>query len=115
MTRDTIERPNGRLYRPRAEPRAVLLGDEDDDPTQVVVLGTHDVHEAQGIAEREVDEYVSNFYGTGAAASFTVEIHDPEQTWIRDTPLDSDGRRMYVTDLERGRAAVRWNLTWSEA
>lgn len=47
-----ITRPNGTVYRPR-KLRAQILGNEDE-VDGVVVLGTHDLHDARALAESEL-------------------------------------------------------------
>jgi hypothetical protein len=107
-----VQRPNGKLYRPRAEPRAQLLGYPDDDPDAVVVLGTHDVPAAHVIAQQAVDEYIRDVFGT-TAPDYAIDLVQAEQTWIREVPDGDDAgymRRLYRHDPDRGRAAVRFGF-----
>lgn len=86
-----VERPNGKLYRPR-KVVAFELFHEDED--QVMVLGTHDVAAAQPLA----DKVAMRVCGSLCRAA------RPRQGWYRDGY--SNGERAWVWDDVHGRAAV---------
>lgn len=114
----TITRPNGKPYRPRKGPEAVLLGYEDEDPSHVLVLRTHDEHAALALAEAAVENYIDSWYGRDSGFSWTIT--DPEQVWRRTKPAGTDPddgysmRVVYADDPDRGVAAVRWTITLTE-
>lgn len=87
---EVIERPNGKLYRPRRVV-AYICGEEDE---AVLVLGTHDYARAQVLAN-QMAEYVA---GSGYVAVDWVT------GWYRDG--FEMGHRQWVTDEVRGRAGV---------
>ena len=88
-----VERPDGRLYRPR-KVIANAVVDDDEILTAVVVLGTHDVARAQPLA----DDYAAWQLGRGYVAV------NPVTGWWRDGW--SYGRRVWLPDPVRGRAGV---------
>lgn len=109
-----IVRPNGKVYRPRAELRAQLIGPEDDDPTSVVILGTHDFHAALGVAERALEEYLDEVFGSGKR-DYRMTVDEPRTVWVRSVPMGSfkdDGRMRFVDDPEHGRAGVEYRVLW---
>lgn len=85
-----IERPNGKLYRPR---KIRVVGFEFDDwydlPPQTAVLGTHDIDEAR----KRVSSGHTCYYLT-----------NPRAGWIRLGPCD--GELKWIDDPERGAACV---------
>lgn len=88
-----IERPNGKLYRPR-KLVAHIVGDEDEIPSSVLVLGTHDPERAQALADVVAKRHT---YASAVAVK-------PELVWWRDSIRD--GRGWWVEDPVRGRAGV---------
>ena len=90
MEAETIQRPNGKPYRP-CRVFAQSIGEEDEG---VIVLGTHDLSRAQVLADK-VARYVA---GSGFAAV------RPESGWWRDG--FECGQRRWVTDEEHGRAGI---------
>ena len=88
-----INRPDGSAYRPR-KLVAYSVTDEDEIVAGAVVFGTHDPQRAQGLAQ----EVINRDLGGGYMPA------DPSPVWWRDG-FDS-GRRCWVTDEKRGRAAV---------
>ena len=84
---EVIERPNGKPYRSRR----VIAYEAGEG---VIVLGTHDLTRAQGLAD-ELARYVA---GSGFVAV------DPWRGWWRDG--FECGRRRWVRDPEAGRAGV---------
>jgi hypothetical protein len=91
-TLPSIERPNGKLYRPRAV-RVDYMDDEDnwreEYPYKTVVLGTHDVDAAR---ERAVQGRVCQY------------LINPRIDWLR-LGYES-GRLCWIHDAERGAACV---------
>ena len=87
---ETIQRPNGKPYRPRRV-AAFTVGEDDEG---VVVLGTHDLTSAQVLA----DELARRVAGPEYVAV------DPWRGWWRDG--FENGRRAWVCDEEHGRAGV---------
>lgn len=87
-----IERPNGKLYRPRAV-RVDYMDDEDnwreEYPYKTVVLGTHDVEAAR---ERAVQGRVCQY------------LTNPRIDWLRLGY--ASGRLCWINDDERGAACV---------
>ena len=55
---ETVTRPDGRVYRPRKAPEALLTG-YDGDVEGVIVLRTHNVEVAQELALDELARYDS--------------------------------------------------------
>jgi hypothetical protein len=90
MEAETIQRPNGKPYRPRRV-FAQAVGEEDEG---VLVLGTHDMARAQVLADK-VARYIA---GNGFVAA------GPETGWWRDG--FECGQRRWVSDEEHGRAGV---------
>jgi hypothetical protein len=88
-----IQRPNGRLYRPR-KVSARVLTDEDGIESSVLVTGTHDVVRALDLARAVARQYV----GTRS------EPADPRQGWWRETIRRHD--RYWEWDEVRGAAGV---------
>lgn len=100
----TIIRPNGSTYRPR-KLRAQILGNEDE-VDGVVVLGTHDLHDARALAEREL--------ATSCEGWYRLAPNDPgKRVWYRqalagffeDQPLYH-----YIDDEEYGAAGVLFDV-----
>jgi hypothetical protein len=90
MGPETIQRPNGKPYRPRRI-FAQVIGEEDEG---VLVLGTHNIARAQGLADRVAESTV----GRGFTAV------DPCLGWWRDG--FESGWRAWVSDEVHGRAGV---------
>lgn len=93
MTGDTVKRPDGRIYKSR-KVVGHIVGDEDEIPCAVLVLGTHDIARAQPLADRVARMYTE----PGCVAA------RPETGWWRDSIRD--GRPWWVEDDKRGRAGV---------
>lgn len=90
-----IERPNGRLYRPRkiiAHPVS-----NGGDLVGALVLGTRDVARAQALADACV-----------AAEDSGYVAADPVEGWWRDAIRH--GERFWAWDDVRGRAGVFWEI-----
>jgi hypothetical protein len=85
-----IERPNGKLYRPR-KIVAFMVGEEDEG---VLVLGTHDRQRAQPLA----DQMAGHVAGHGFVAAEWVT------GWYRDG--FECGERRWVSDEVHGRPGV---------
>jgi len=85
-----IERPNGKLYRPRR----VVAYACGEDAESVLVVGTHDYDRAQVLAN-EIAEHIA---GSGYVAV------DWSTGWYRDG--FECGERRWVHDDVRGRAGV---------
>lgn len=80
----TLVRPNGKVYRPRKPPRAVLVDQEESGRWYVYVFGTDDEARARELAQRLE----------------AVEPHSEPLTWVRDG--FRDGERAYIVDEVRG-------------
>lgn len=89
-TLEPVERPNGKLYRPR-KTVAYVVGEEDEG---VIVLGTHYGERAQAMADTMAG-YVA---GSGFVAADWVN------GWYREG--FEGGERRWVTDEVHGRAGV---------
>jgi hypothetical protein len=72
MTLPAIQRPNGKLYRPRVITSEFWVDDEEIE-SGVIVLGTHDF----GVARYEAFKLLENWEGGGWVAV------DPERRWLR--------------------------------
>jgi hypothetical protein len=90
---EPVTRPNGKTYRPQRL-TAYAVTDEYEILCGVIVLGTHDQHRAQPMA----DDYACWQLGAGYAAV------NPLPGWYRDG-FDGGSRR-WVTDEAHGRAGV---------
>lgn len=90
----TLKRPNGKIYRPRKQPRAVLVGDDFDC---VLVLGTHDIEYAREIARKLLTiELGSDFTATDAERGwFELKYRWSQLEWVYND--------------ERGQAGVMFN------
>lgn len=89
-----VTRPNGRVYRPRRAPRAVVV--EPDDfhvDEQVIVLGTHDEERARALAMR----------------LRPVDPYPHEATWMRKAIRKGDP--YYMVDEVRGAPALVFEVT----
>jgi hypothetical protein len=86
----TIQRPNGKPYRPRKAPSVREFSDLDDN-TGVVVLRTHDIQLATELASDAISEH-----DLSRAAAYT--------TWWRLVPFDPSGYfdRTWQNDPVRG-------------
>lgn len=90
----TLKRPNGKVYRPRKQPRALLLGDDFDC---VLVLGTHDLDLAREVAAK--------LLAIQLGSDFTATDH--ERGWYIEKYRWSE--RTWIYDDERGQAGVMFN------
>lgn len=99
-----IERPNGKLYRPR-KISAVGLGNEDEI-THILVFGTHNKEFAEAHAGPELERLSDEFYYT----DFRLQISGPGKEgwyrrdlagWADDAPI-----YVYAQGPETGRAGV---------
>lgn len=103
-----IERPNGTIYRPRTI-APVALGNEDEI-TDILVLGTHDVRYAEIIAGPELERIAQEFY----YGDSRLEISGPgQQVWkSRRLSAWDEGAPYYVyaENPETGRAGVMFPL-----
>lgn len=100
-----IERPDGRLYRPRMIVAHVWDNDEaygEDDNYGVFVFGTHDIERAGALA----DQAIKHFFDSTLAAT------KPERRWVRLGY--HNGELTYIDDPVRGRAAVQFNAGYPE-
>jgi len=99
-----IERPNGKLYRPR-KIEAVGLGN-DDEITHILIFGTHDARFAETFAGPELERLTGEFYYT----DYRLEISGQGECgwWRRDLAGWDEGAPMYqfAKDPEKGRAGV---------
>jgi hypothetical protein len=92
-----IERPNGKLYRPR-KLVACPVSDQYDEIAAVVVFGTHDPDRAQALADSLARRDVDSGY---VAAN-------PGRVWWRDG--FECGQRTWAVDDEHGRAGVLFEI-----
>jgi hypothetical protein len=90
-----IERPNGKLYRPR-KINCYPVADEDDFVTAVIVFGTHDVERARPLADSSVKTWADSDYTAG----------NPETGWWRQAMRNGD--LFWVDAPVTGRAGVRF-------
>lgn len=90
----TIQRPNGKTYRPRKPPSVQLIADHNDD-TGVIVLRTHDYQRAIELASHLIDEY-----GLNPTVAYTA--------WWRLVPFDPSGYHdtAWIDDPVRGTPCV---------
>lgn len=100
-----IERPNGKLYRPR-KIQAITTGNEDE-VTGIVVFGTHDVRFAENEAHHHAADYA-------AENGIKLVIDGPGfKDWYgtRIAGSTDEGRPLvvFVTDETKGRACVRFS------
>ena len=99
-----IQRPNGKLYRPR-KIAAIGLGNEDEI-THILVFGTHDKAFAETHAMAEGQRICSEFY----SSDYELRISGAgKQGWYRrDLATFDEGSPYYVfaEDPEKGRAGV---------
>lgn len=92
-----IERPNGKLYRPR-KISARILADEDGIESSVLVTGTHDIGRALIIARAVAHQCV------GA----DCEPGSPELGWWREAIRNHDP--FWEWDEARGAAGVMFEV-----
>lgn len=101
-----IERPNGKLYRPR-KITAVGLGSEDEI-CSIVVFGTHDPAFARLHAVAEAERLASETYSN----EYRLELTDGgTPIWYRQDLShfeDNQPRYTFGPDPEHGRAGVRF-------
>ena len=93
---EPVTRPNGKVYRPR-KIRAEVLYDEDTIECQVLVLGTHDIAQAQEFADRVV-WVIDRKY----------RADTPRTGWWRHTVRDNDP--YFEPDETRGAAGVIFDI-----
>jgi hypothetical protein len=86
-----VLRPNGKLYRPRKGPVAVLVEGLDYDQCWIYVLRTHDEERARELAQQ-------------------METIEPRGRlcWIREAIRNND--REYVEDTVRGMPVVIFQM-----
>lgn len=83
MSLEPVERPNGKLYRPRLI-RAHMIDDEDHWPF-VVVLGTHDKKVALPVAQKELDQNENGLLARPICPVwYRLTISNYETCWIWD-------------------------------
>jgi len=92
-TLPAIQRPDGRLYRPR-KVVAHSFSDDLDFISGVIVTGTHDRDRALKVAQELIDVHL----GTGYRPVWSGN------GWWRDGM--ENGQRCWVADDERGQAGV---------
>lgn len=92
-----VTRSNGKVYRPRKAPRAIQVDNtwawEDEADSVIVVLGTHDIERAFGLAAK---------HWPGA------QKETAHRTWVRETIRSGD--RTIAYDPVRGAAAVTFDV-----
>lgn len=87
-----VVRPDGRLYRPRKMPAAVIVHDHHEDPAWIYVLRTHELDRARRLAEEIADREQLDLEG------------EPWREWVREGM--NRGERFYFNDAARGVPAV---------
>jgi hypothetical protein len=100
-----IERPDGRLYRPRKIVAAIWDNEEANgryDDYGVFVFGTHDVERARPLAEQAI----KHFFDADLVPT------EPECRWVRLGY--HNGEQAYIDDPVRGRAAVQFHADYPE-
>lgn len=101
-----IERPNGKLYRPR---KIVVEPWENDgwanDGCGAVVLGTHDVEAARALATERIRDWFDS----------ELTPTKPEVGWFRLAYGGSRGEMNWVRDEVHGRAGVMFTADYPEA
>jgi len=105
----TITRPNGTAYQPR-KITTETWGNEDEI-TDIVVFGTHDVDFARTVALRAADEVTAEYYSSG----WHLDVAEQgERVWrTRHLGGWDEGRPIYTwwDDPDKGRAGVRFSVT----
>lgn len=98
-----VHRPDGRLYRPRKLPTAMLLGDQDECVVGVCVMRTHSVETARALALEALRQYDS-------AEPWTVTLD--HLAWGRWRPDGPEGERAWERDEtgRTGQAAVFFDV-----
>ena len=103
----TIARPNGTTYRPR-KITTEIWGDEDE-VTDVVVFGTHDVNFSRPLAVKAAEDYTAEFL-----SGWRLEVADEsERVWrTRRLACFDEGQPIYQWwhDPMHGRAGVRFRV-----
>jgi len=103
-----IERPNGKLYRPR-KITAEGMGSEDEI-CSIVVFGTHDPAFAKLHAIAEAERLANETYSN----EYRLELTDGgAPVWYRQDLShfeDNQPHYCFCDDPERGRAGVRFNV-----
>ena len=88
-TPTSVRRPDGRLYRPRKLPLAMLLSDEDEFVTGVCVLRTHSEGTARELAVEELQRHDN---------AFPWELTNVRTEWGHWRPDGAEGRRAWERD-----------------
>jgi hypothetical protein len=111
MKLEAIERPNGKMYRPRAI-RVQVMGAEDEAPDAIAVLGTRDSSLAIEAARVEVSEYMRLWYDGDYALNITDDAPIPVWYTRGLTSWNSiDGPRFHFTnDPVKGAAGLLFRL-----
>lgn len=103
-----ITRPKGSVYRPR-QITTETWGNEDE-VTDIVVFGTHDVQFARPLAIKAANEYADRFY----SKEWRLEVAaEGERVWrTRRLACFDEGQPMYEWwhDPTNGRAGVRFKV-----
>ena len=96
----TVERPNGKLYRPRKPPAAEEFMSGSSGEMAVIVRFTHDIDPARELAMPLLHEY-------------GLEGVAPVLVWWRVVPWDTSGGDgwafSYVPDAKHGTPCVVWD------
>ncbi|AOY72062.1 hypothetical protein ARZXY2_2532 [Arthrobacter sp. ZXY-2] len=104
-----ITRPNSSVYRPR-KITTETWGNEDEI-TDIVVFGTHDVEFARTVALRAADEVSAEYYSSG----WHLDVAETgDRVWrTRCLAAWDEGRPIYQwwDDPDKGRAGVRFSVT----
>jgi hypothetical protein len=103
-----IERPNGKVYRPRKIDMQPL--GTEDEVISIVVFGTHDRRYAKTMLEADLKQVCDDFYGD---SWMTLELQDDGRAvWLRQelACFNENDQPVYyfVDDPDKGRAAVRF-------
>ena len=84
-----VHRPDGRLYRPRKLPEAMLLSDADEAVDGVCVMRTHSLETARQLAEAALQRY---------DGAFPWELTNERTEWGHWRPDGEEGRRAWERD-----------------
>lgn len=97
LTLVPVLRPNGKLYRPRKPPAAVVVPDHHDEYHWIYVLRTHDIARAHELA-------------TALALRWGFDLDDCEvwREWVHDAIEGGD--RFWRNDPVRGVPTVIFEL-----
>lgn len=113
----TIARPNGKLYRPRSIRCVTLVvGGEDEPPSSIVVLGTHELTDARARAERHMSDETTRMRDVfGGSLDYVYRLSEkPGKLVWRRRQLggfyEDEPFYHFEDDPERGAAGVEFDI-----